>query len=683
MNIQRNERKIRLAIAAFFYKAGFAAVLSAILLVGVDAQKTGVQSKISEPPTDAAFLDALQESDWKLAKLMIAQGANPNAVSEQHLLSPLFYAVYGQQAEISGLLLQKGANVNANGKDDGANAFESVIYGCQCKTPAQIQNLKTIITTLIKFGTNVNNENKRGEPPLVAAAANFENNAEIVRFLIGQKADVDFVNRFGENVAQIVEDKRLNNSSAQYIFALSKPAVSANVPRPADTEFIETLINSNWKRAARFIKAGANVNAKDEKDTQKTALHYAAENGQIELTDLLVRKGANVNAADDYGLTPLHTAVVGLYAKPNVETVKNLLKAGANVNARDGNRKTPLMIIAESDADDLAIARLLIENGADTNLLNAENETALQIAGFYEHREIADLLRPLTKTGDKKRESLPGKFFKNGNVEIYYLVTGAKTGTPLFVLHGGPGFDHKYFLSNSVFETLGKNRPIIFYDQRGTGDSSKLTISQTATVADELEDLDELRQHLGYEKVDVFGHSWGGFLAMAYAAAFPAAVSHLIVCDTLPPDYANDYSDFEANYPEEFNEMRSKRMQAMTNHDSKMMRESVVAYMKMLFHSAQKRGAFIAASQDFTYNSDVNLKVNGSAGAMDLTKKIQQLKTPTLIIHGKYDVNITPNVAENIHRNIRNSQLVFFEESGHLPFYEEPEKFIRTIEKFL
>src|SRR5919199_1498507 len=71
-----------------------------------------------------------------------------------------------------------------------------------------------------------------------------------------------------------------------------------------------------------------------------------------------------------------------------------------------------------------------------------------------------------------------GKLFEGQNVTLYYEVRGAKSGTPLFVVSGGPGVDHTYVHSTlqpvSAFDELGKSRPVIFYDQRGVGRSPAL-----------------------------------------------------------------------------------------------------------------------------------------------------------------------------------------------------------------
>lgn len=286
---------------------------------------------------------------------------------------------------------------------------------------------------------------------------------------------------------------------------------------------------------------------------------------------------------------------------------------------------------------------------------------------------------------NKQTPTIKSGRFNSKDAVIYYEIYGAeKSGTPLFVLHGGPGFDHLYFLSNSAFTDLAKNRPVVFYDQRGTGKSAKLTEENAATVKNNVEDLENLRSYLGYNKIDVAGHSWGGFLAMAYAVFFQENVSHLIIIDSMPSNYNDDFSTFEKDYPNENAEMDRKKAESIANNlDPVAMRASTVAYMKMLFYSTQNRDRFIAGSNNYTFAPMVFGTISYSAQGLDITPGLAKLTIPALIIHGRHDSNISVVSAEKIHNAIPKSKLVIFEQSGHMPFYEEKETFDAWMESFL
>ncbi len=107
---------------------------------------------------------------------------------------------------------------------------------------------------------------------------------------------------------------------------------------------------------------------------------------------------------------------------------------------------------------------------------------------------------------------------------IWYKVSGAKTGIPVILVHGGPGFNSFYL---KPLEILGDERPVVRYDQLGGGKSDGLTDTTKMNIAHFVAELDSLRAHLGYAKVHLFGHSWGSMLVMEYYRAHPEHVQSL------------------------------------------------------------------------------------------------------------------------------------------------------------
>src|SRR5262245_23270506 len=132
--------------------------------------------------------------------------------------------------------------------------------------------------------------------------------------------------------------------------------------------------------------------------------------------------------------------------------------------------------------------------------------------------------------------------FLNGGVRLYYRSVGA--GAPVIFLSGGPGFDVDYVMPVADFIPGSFRR--IFLEQRGTGRSRAVPIvSENMTVREVVEDLEALRMHLWQERLFLVGHSWGGMLAMAYAAAYPDRVDRLILIDSGGPtlEYTTWFSE--------------------------------------------------------------------------------------------------------------------------------------------
>src|SRR5262245_34927882 len=113
-------------------------------------------------------------------------------------------------------------------------------------------------------------------------------------------------------------------------------------------------------------------------------------------------------------------------------------------------------------------------------------------------------------------------------VFIYYESMGS--GTPLVVVHGGPGASHDYLLPYLL--PLARHRRVVYMDERGSGKSGKLEDPKGYTVENMVEDVEALRVALGLGKLDLLGHSYGGVLAQAYSLRYQQHLSHLVLCST-------------------------------------------------------------------------------------------------------------------------------------------------------
>src|SRR5262245_60117475 len=123
---------------------------------------------------------------------------------------------------------------------------------------------------------------------------------------------------------------------------------------------------------------------------------------------------------------------------------------------------------------------------------------------------------------------------------LYYRDIGQ--GPPIIVLHGGPSFDHNYLLPD--MDRLAGAFRLIYYDQRGRGQSAGNVQSAEVTIQSEVDDLEALRAYFQLDSVALLGHSWGGLLAMEYALRHPERVSHLILLNTAPASH-DDCALFE------------------------------------------------------------------------------------------------------------------------------------------
>jgi proline iminopeptidase len=289
---------------------------------------------------------------------------------------------------------------------------------------------------------------------------------------------------------------------------------------------------------------------------------------------------------------------------------------------------------------------------------------------------------PVLPTAAESATPEAGKLFTSPAVTLYYEVRGSGSATPLVVLNGGPGFDHAYLHVSSAWDALARSRPVLFYDQRGNGRSAPLKPGQSCTLADQIADLDALLDHVGYARVHLLGHSWGGYLAMAYAARHPARVARLVIVDSAAPKWDDTVFLFKDIFPEGTERQQAAAF-AEALGDKAAVETGIREYLSMLFYAPEKREAFLAQASAFVYKPEINQTLNTDLHRFDLGPELPKFRFPTLVVTGRYDINVAPSVAYKIHRAIPGSRFLVFEKSGHLPFFEESDGFASALEEFL
>ncbi|EAX88437.1 ankyrin repeat protein, putative [Trichomonas vaginalis G3] len=133
-----------------------------------------------------------------------------------------------------------------------------------------------------------------------------------------------------------------------------------------------------------FISNGADINAKDKYGC--TPLHYTASNNWKETAEILISNGADINAEGKYGCTPLHYTA----SNNSKETAEILISNGADINAKTEIGFTPLHLAARENSKETA--EILISNGADINAKDKDGFTPLHYAAKENSKETAEIL---------------------------------------------------------------------------------------------------------------------------------------------------------------------------------------------------------------------------------------------------------------------------------------------------
>ena len=265
--------------------------------------------------------------------------------------------------------------------------------------------------------------------------------------------------------------------------------------------------------------------------------------------------------------------------------------------------------------------------------------------------------------------------------ELFVDIQGE--GKPIIAHHGGPGMG-SHANAKAAFAPLSDSYQIVSFDARGSGQSS---LTPPFTHEQWVADLDALRDYLGFEQFIMTGGSYGGYIALEYTLAHPERVSHLILRDTAASHNYEAQAKATAlakaaAYPG-INETDLNRIFA-GKMDSDEDFEQVFATIAPLYDAHYDEEKTAAWLEKIAFHAEThNYAFSHNLPRFDLTNRLSEMEVPTLVIVGRHDW-ITPLAAsEELAAGIPNAQLVIFENSGHSPQQEEPERFIEVVRDFL
>jgi proline-specific peptidase len=261
---------------------------------------------------------------------------------------------------------------------------------------------------------------------------------------------------------------------------------------------------------------------------------------------------------------------------------------------------------------------------------------------------------------------------------------------PLVLLHGGPGATHQYLEPLRALADSG--RRVIFYDQIGCGRSDRPTDPAFYTVQTFVDELDALRAHLDLERVHVLGQSWGGMLAMEYALRKPAGLASIVVADS-PSSmtlWVSEANRLRADLPPDVEQTLLLHEKNGTTTDPAYQDAVEVFYKRHVCRLEPWPDCFARTAQALTDDGFVYNLMNGPSefhciGTLktwDITARLHEIRTPTLLLSGRYD-EATPAIVGTIHDRIPGSEWIVFEQSSHTPHLEESAAFNAAVRGFL
>ena len=267
-------------------------------------------------------------------------------------------------------------------------------------------------------------------------------------------------------------------------------------------------------------------------------------------------------------------------------------------------------------------------------------------------------------------------------VELAYETFGSlNAALPVIAINGGPGLSHAYMIQNDMWQQVAAHRLVVFYDQRGTGASKLLQPAAPQTMEAQVADLEAVRAALHLDKAAFVGDSYGGLLAIAYAQAHPEHVAKLVLSDTLPA-----WKSIVHLFPDVFPDIEEQAAaddKRLAANPEAAAQQSLRNHFRMIFYSPANYDRYMARMPDLGFTPAVAEAVSTATADLDYNAALPAFRFPTLVLSGRYDMNVAPLTAWRMAHAIPNAKLVFFEQSGHLPSYEEPTRYRQVLEDFL
>lgn len=278
------------------------------------------------------------------------------------------------------------------------------------------------------------------------------------------------------------------------------------------------------------------------------------------------------------------------------------------------------------------------------------------------------------------------------DIEIYFDVDGlglipagaAMQERPTaFLIHGGPGTDHAGLKAR--YGRLAERMQLVYFDHRGQGRSARCDPSKY-TLDENVEDMEALRQYLGLGPIVSIGTSYGGTVALAHAARYPDAVSHLIVVVAVA----------HAGYVERARAIVEQRGTVEQQAQCEALFAGRIDTVQKMQRYFEVMGPLYSKSDDPALSKlglgrailspEAQNRAHGPSGFLrtyDLRPELESIKAPTLVLAGRHDWICPPEFSEEIHRLIPHSDLRIFEDSSHSIASDEPQKFFDVVNGFL
>lgn len=271
--------------------------------------------------------------------------------------------------------------------------------------------------------------------------------------------------------------------------------------------------------------------------------------------------------------------------------------------------------------------------------------------------------------------------------EIWYRAVGEGPGAPVVVVHGGPGFSHDYLLP---LAGLGRDRPVVFYDQLDCGNSDRPGVPANWTVSRFAGEIEALRRGLGLTRFHLLGHSWGAALAADHAAG---AGGRLLSCVLASP--LLDSRQWEADNRRWRRLLPDATRAVLDEHEAagRFGAEAWRDAMRVFYDRHLCRVSpwpkplldSLARSNFALYSAmwgETEFRATGTLRGHDGTANLPNVAAPVLFTCGEFDQAPPATLYRYARLTAAPAEVRVFGDASHMPHLEQTDAFLQALRVF-
>jgi len=294
--------------------------------------------------------------------------------------------------------------------------------------------------------------------------------------------------------------------------------------------------------------------------------------------------------------------------------------------------------------------------------------------------------------GGASRDTAPaeveGHFVADDGARIFYRRVGDGTGSVVIPAD---------LYLHPALRGLADGRSVVFYDMRNRGRSDSVSAGQELSIQRDVEDLEQLRAHLGIERMDLVGWSYLGLMVAMYAAEHPDRVNRMVQIGPVPMRFGTRYppglgpADYVAAMDSAaVSDLQRMRAEGLHERDPEAYceREWAVTRFTLVGNPALvDRAPAAPCAMPNEWPSRLSRHFERHFASVQQSpfarERAAQIRQPVLVIHGTLDRNAAYGAGREWAMTLPDARLLTLEGSAHCPWVEEPERVVASISTFL